>query len=700
MSGYIKMSSTGVLPRGQREKYINNLRLTENQKNKFKGTNLNVNTIQKVVNALSRRRERNVRINGILNALLSGNRRPLNSLLSEASTRQRANTTPNNTRQRANTTPNNTRQRVNTTPNNTRQRANTTPNNTRNQNNQNTQSTRNQNTPRPINDTNRNALKRERPNKANNINKIYKYPFLYNVVPKTKAQRNDNIGRARVKFVSRVSGRSENAFNPQLISDETLNSFINLVNDYIKYKTQLPKNFNRSKYEQILKHYKMICTRVKRYTYSGLNETQLSFLRGLQLICAGGSQANTSNENVAFKNLQENKDKVYDILSLCSKDTFIRLLGQLVGTNDDTWVRIYIEDLSKRLNERIKDLDAVKAITFYLKHQARNNNNRLRSFDSYIASLGKTKNTIKLIPEDLRKLIGSFKVVYATKRVHGLPLALESGPADHDSLSNRSLQNMVNNPSTFNAFSPKSLFLYFVWNAMEKHGAKKNAGRCGFRGKIDDALLRRRVVFANVGGFKELGYRTFAEALVAMNHGRTHTLKTIVKNGNRSIGVPGKMKNNRNSKSYVNAMKNRVVRNNVMFLNTEEREKNHLYKLQVGQRVALKFDGEKLTKFDPNPNGGDIENPNVLWTTYGLHMEQTTGGKSYKFFDLLRYLYGDKTNLNPRENGKGIGNNYVIQLDSKTLDWLHKQYYFTDKLGEDYRTQIIKKITSCRRQVN
>ena len=71
--------------------------------------------------------------------------------------------------------------------------------------------------------------------------------------------------------------------------------------------------------------------------------------------------------------------------------------------------------------------------------------------------------------------------------------------------------------------------------------------------------------------------------------------------------------------------------------------------------------------------------------------------KSYKFFDLLKYLYGDKTNLNPRENGKGIGNNYVIQLDSKTLDWLHKQYYFTDKLGEDYRTKIMNKITSCSR---
>jgi len=639
--------------RAQRVNYINSLRLTENQKSRFKRTNMNKNTIQKVVNALSGKSERNARINGILRALLNDrNRGPLNSLLRQSN---------------------------------------------------NSVVARNQNTPtstptsrnvRPINNTNRNALKRERPNKANNINKIYKYPYLHSVVPKTKTQRNANIYRSRILFNARV-GRSENAFNPVLVSDETLNSFINLINDYNKYKNQLPSNFNKKPYEKLLRHYVMICSRVKQYTYSKLTKPQLSFLRGLQLICAGGSQANAPNENAAFNNLIENRDKVFDILSLCSKNTFIELSGKSTAEDSDTDVKTYIEELNKRLSERIKDLDAVRAITHYLKHEAKNSNsNRLKSFEGYIASLDKTKNTINRIPKDLRKLIGSFKVVYAKKRVHGLPLALESGPADHDSLSNRSLQNMVNNPGTFNAFSPKSLFLYFVWNAMEKHGSKKGAGWCGFRGKIDDALLRRRVVFANVGESKNFGYRTFAEALVAMNHGRTHTLKTIVKNGNRSIGVPGKMKNNRNSKSYVNAMKNRVVRNNAMFLNTEKRAENHLYTLQVGQRVALKFNGKELTKFDQKV---DTEKPNVLWTTYGLHMYQTTGGKSYKFFDLLKYLYGAKTNLNPRENGKGIGNNYVIQLDSKTLDWLHKQYYFTDKLGEDYRTKIMNKITSCSR---
>ena len=106
------------------------------------------------------------------------------------------------------------------------------------------------------------------------------------------------------------------------------------------------------------------------------------------------------------------------------------------------------------------------------------------------------------------------------------------------------------------------------------------------------------------------------------------------------------------------------------------------------------FDGEKLVKFDPFKN---IENPNVLWTTYGLHMNQTAGGKNYKFFDLLKYLYGDKNDLDPRQNGRGIGKNFVIQLNSRTLTWLHEQYYFTDKLNEDYITKIINKINSCSR---
>ena len=138
------MSANRVLPRGQRESYIQSLTLSNNQKRGFINSGLNRNTIQKVVNAVKGTTERNTRINGILNALSQrpSNRGPLNNLLRQYNNRlrtraspqprttpnNRSNTTPNNTRQRANATPSATpNNRSNTTPNNTRQRTNATP---------------------------------------------------------------------------------------------------------------------------------------------------------------------------------------------------------------------------------------------------------------------------------------------------------------------------------------------------------------------------------------------------------------------------------------------------------------------------------------------------------------------------------------------------------------------------------------------
>ena len=73
------MSSTGVNTREQKEAYIRSLTLTNNQKRGFINSGLNRNTIQKVVNALRGRAERNTRINGILKAL---SKRPSNRGLS------------------------------------------------------------------------------------------------------------------------------------------------------------------------------------------------------------------------------------------------------------------------------------------------------------------------------------------------------------------------------------------------------------------------------------------------------------------------------------------------------------------------------------------------------------------------------------------------------------------------------------------
>ena len=41
--------------------------------------------------------------------------------------------------------------------------------------------------------------------------------------------------------------------------------------------------------------------------------------------------------------------------------------------------------------------------------------------------------------------------------------------------------------------------------------------------------------------------------------------------------------------------------------------------------------------------------------------------------------------------------NYIIQLDSKTLDYLHDKYFFTDMTRKQYKNEIIKKLNSCRR---
>jgi len=129
--------------RAQRETYINSLRLTENQKSRFKRTNLNKNTIQKVVNTLSGKSERNARINGILRALLNDkNRGPLNSLLRQSN---------NSVVARNQNTP--------TSTPTSRNNQNTPTSTPTSRNNQNTPTSTSRNV-RPINNTNRNALKR------------------------------------------------------------------------------------------------------------------------------------------------------------------------------------------------------------------------------------------------------------------------------------------------------------------------------------------------------------------------------------------------------------------------------------------------------------------------------------------------------------------------------------------------------------
>jgi hypothetical protein len=42
-----------------------------------------------------------------------------------------------------------------------------------------------------------------------------------------------------------------------------------------------------------------------------------------------------------------------------------------------------------------------------------------------------------------------------------------------------------------------------------------------------------------------------------------------------------------------------------------------------------------------------------------------------------------------RPRGK-MGMNYIIQLDSKTLDYLHNKYFFTNFTRQEYKNKSLK----------
>ena len=137
-------------------------------------------------------------------------------------------------------------------------------------------------------------------------------------------------------------------------------------------------------------------------------------------------------------------------------------------------------------------------------------------------------------------------------------------------------------------------------------------------------------------------------------------------------------------------MKSPVVRNSAFFKNGS----NKLLQLQQGRnRTAVKYDPkeDKLVKFDSNMK----ENPHILWTTFGLHLNEKS--KSYDFFDFIHYIYDDgNTNIEKYiRNKTGMGTNYIIQLDSETLTYLHNKYYFKNTLNNNYISIVKNKLSSC-----
>jgi hypothetical protein len=630
------MSANRVLPRGQRESYIQSLTLSNNQKRGFINSGLNRNTIQKVVNAVKGTTERNTRINGILNALSQrpSNRGPLNNLLRQYNNRLRTRaspqprTTPNN---RSNTTPNNTRQRANATPSATpNNRSNTTPNNTRQRT---------------------------------------------NATPTTSVRRSSREG----------AGLSEKT----LMSVPELYEFFQLMKEFEEKRGNVttPNASPMPILNKMLAYKQKMC-KLASYTYTGNIRLIRDVVDNVRSLCSdeGGDYTTYPIIN------QPNANKTNELMKMCLTSSFEELLSTTPNKNGRRNANILskIYTIYDRFLSLLKNVDAEVALRLYVKNGNSQNLNTYISKQSNKVKRSLTQN----VSNDYRLLINKIIKKVGNQKHNPIPVAVAHGPANHNTLSVSSMRKILQNPDIIKNFNEGSLFLKYL-NA---HIPDSGTGGCKMRGDVDGCLLRRRVVFAQPHATSSAGEKAIQTALSAINHGRMHRLKTFSNNGNRRNRV-GQPKKNFTTfdilKKYMNSMKNKSVRNIPLFTSPT----NKLLELQQGgERVAVKFDGSKLVKFESK----DTENPHILWTTFGLHLEER--GKQYEFVDFINFIY-DRDNRKVNENVKNIksykrergkmGMNYIIQLDSKTLTYLHQKYFFEDMTNETYKDKIITKLTAC-----
>jgi hypothetical protein len=587
-----------MITRAGRNNYINSLRLNDTQKNKFRRTNLNTNTIKKVVNAVRGSRERNVQINGILNALLRQNRGPLNSLLNEYNKRPPA--------ARGATSVNNLQGVI--TP-------------------------QSQPTPAPA------------------------------------ANRKRRIG----------AGFSEGAS----MSPGDLYEFFQLMKEYKEKKGNVTRpNAPPMPILEKMYEYKTKMCQLARYPYTGnipLFRDKVDLVRSL---CAneGGNYINFPTLN------QPNIDKTIELMNMCRITEFEKLMNSVrnnTGT-PNTYILIKINSVYDRFLRLLKDVDAEVALRLYVKDQSSQN------LKTYIQTLSPSiqKSLTENVSNDYRLLINKLNKRVGNKKHNPIPVAVYHGPANHNTLSVASMKKILRNPDVIKNFTEGSLFLKYL----NEHIPSGGTGGCKMRGDVDGCLLRRRVVFGKPYPSSSTGVKAIQTAISAINHGRIHRLKTFSQNGNRLNRV-GEPKKNFTTfdilKKYMNTMKNKSVRNIPLFTSPT----NKLLELQKGERVAVKFNGTKLVKFD------GTENPHILWTTFGLHLDER--GKAYDFFDFINFIYdrdnGSVNNIGSYMRPRGeMGMNYIIQLDSKTLDYLHNKYFFTNFTKQEYKNKIIEKLTSCR----
>ena len=463
-----------------------------------------------------------------------------------------------------------------------------------------------------------------------------------------------------------------------------LYEFFQLMKEYQEKRGKVTKlNASPMPILKVMYEYKMRMCALTQYPYMGENKLIRDVVDNVRSLCSdeGGNYTTYPILN------QPNTNKTNELMKMCLRSEFEKLLGSVRNNTgrSNTNVLLKITAIYDRFLRLLKDVDAEVALRLYVKDQSSQNLN------TYIKSLSPNiqKSLTENVPNEYRSLINKINKRVRNKKHNPIPVAVAHGPANHNTLSVSSMKKILRNPDVVKNFTEGSLFLKYL----NEHIPSGGTGGCKMRGDVDGCLLRRRVVFGQPYPTSSSGIKAIQTALSAINHGRMHRLKTFSPNGNRFNRVGEPRKNFTNFgilKKYMNTMKNRYVRNVPLFTSTT----NNLLEIQKGNRVAVKFDGAKLVKFE------GTENPHILWTTFGLHLDER--GKAYNFFDFINFIYdrdnGIVKNLGSyiRPRGK-MGMNYIIQLDSKTLDYLHNKYFFTDMTGKQYKNEIIQKLTSCGR---
>ena len=582
---------------------------------------------------------------------------------------------------------------------------------------------------------------------------------------KSKPKPRTNANKPKPSTPSNRPPRVRIIREDHLVDPYDIEALFSVVNTYEDKKTFLPTTettrslFTRCNNYQ--EHVNEMCKIASNYTYGDIfNSYDRLYLSNIisviRQFCADRDyarkrraiQRDSKNNNNREKRLNSlklqlnnrrslpiNNQKMQELIELCKRDSFNKLLGKDAGkkgTNVGDFAG-RLEDELETILSRVKDQDASSALALFIKR-----NNADQTIDKFIQSLkGKSKNTLLDMRKDYRNLFNRLiqklnkpepGIPHKTKKVVPLPLAVTHGPANHNSISQYAMQKMIENPKTLSRFAPNSPFLYFLNKALIKQRNKSpngsvtkrnNKGKmCTLRGNIDEALLRRRVVFGDL--FHKLSSSANKAAqswLSAANHGRMHRLKSLPPNGNTiTAGTPRLVLNNASKfERYLNAMRNEKVRNANMFKNVENGRKLLSVAMnttkQTGQngklgRVPVVFKDGKLEKFN-QING--VENPHIFWTTLGLHLDESGGMNPapYRFFDFVHYAFdfdfGDKKKkVKPEDyirNKNQMGANYIVQLDSKTLGYLHKVFYFQNipsvSNNINYKSSVKNILSSC-----